>query len=74
MFADFSAPANPSKPASTPLPGTFIPSNYPHDFLKTHTKEWENSVRERYGAPPSITYFECPVVVDNVMNQIVSDS
>jgi hypothetical protein len=44
------------------------------DAEHLYTKEWENSVRERYGAPPSITYFECPVVVDNVLNQIVSDS
>jgi len=39
-----------------------------------YTKDWENYVRERYGAPPSVTYFECPVVVDNVTNEIVSDS
>ena len=39
-----------------------------------YTKEWENFVRERYGTPPSVTYFESPVVVDNVTNEIVSDS
>ena len=44
------------------------------DAEALYTKEWENAVRERYGASPSITYFECPVVVDNVTNQIVSDS
>jgi hypothetical protein len=44
------------------------------DAAGLYTKEWENSVCERYGAPPSITYFECPVVVDNVTNQVVSDS
>ena len=44
------------------------------DAENLYTKEWQDSVRERYGAPPSITYFECPVVVDNVTNQVVSDS
>jgi hypothetical protein len=39
-----------------------------------YTKEWEKFIRERYGAPPSVTYFESPVVVDNVTNEIVSDS
>lgn len=28
-------------------------------------------VRQRYGATPTITYFETPVVVDNVARQIV---
>lgn len=39
-----------------------------------YTKEWENYVREKYGSPPSVTYFESPVVVDNVTREIVSDS
>ena len=39
-----------------------------------YTKEWGNYIREKYGAPPSVTYFESPVVVDNITNQIVSDS
>jgi hypothetical protein len=38
-----------------------------------YTQEWESFVRERYGAPPSVTYFESPVVVDNLTNEIVSD-
>jgi hypothetical protein len=36
MFAVSTDPEHPRKPASTPLPGRFTPSNYPHDFLKTH--------------------------------------
>jgi len=43
------------------------------DAENLYTKEWEDFVRERYGTPPSVTYFESPVVVDNVMNEIVSD-
>jgi len=29
-------------------------------------------VREKYGAEPSVTYFETPVVVDNVSDEIVA--
>jgi len=39
-----------------------------------YTKEWENYIREKYGAPPAVTYFESPVIVDNVTHQIISDS
>ena len=39
-----------------------------------YTPEWVNSIRERYGALPSVTYFESPVVVDNLTNEVVSDS
>jgi hypothetical protein len=39
-----------------------------------YTEEWGNYIREKYGAPPSVTYFESPVIVDNVTNQIISDS
>ena len=39
-----------------------------------YTTEWKNSIRERYGALPSVTYFESPVVVDNLANEVVSDS
>jgi len=39
-----------------------------------YTKEWGNYIREKYGAPPSVTYFESPVIVDNMTNEVVSDS
>ena len=39
-----------------------------------YTEEWGNYIREKYGALPSITYFESPVVVDNLTKEIVSDS
>jgi hypothetical protein len=38
-----------------------------------YTREWKNFVFEKYGTPPSVTYFESPVVVDNVTNEISSD-
>ena len=39
-----------------------------------YTKEWGNYIKDKYGALPSVTYFESPVVVDNTTNEIVSDS
>ena len=48
--------------------------NSKKDAEGLYTKEWGNYIREKYGAPPSVTYFESPVIVDNVTNQIVSDS
>ena len=39
-----------------------------------YTKEWIDSIRERYGALPSVTYFESPVVVDNLTNEVISGS
>lgn len=44
------------------------------DAAALYTKEWENFIRERYGASPIVTYFESPVVVDNLTNEIISDS
>ena len=43
------------------------------DAENLYTEEWRSFVREKYGASPSVTWFESPVVVDNVTNQIVSD-
>ena len=44
------------------------------DAAGLYTKEWENVARDKYGALPTVTYFECPVVVDNLANEIISDS
>lgn len=30
-------------------------------------------ITERYGAPPTITYFDTPVVVDNLAGEIIAD-
>jgi len=32
---------------------------------------WRRLIEEKYGAQPSIHYFETPVIVDNVSNEIV---
>jgi hypothetical protein len=44
------------------------------DAERLYTDEWKNVVRERYGAPASVTYFESPVIVDNQTHEILSDS
>lgn len=38
-----------------------------------YTEEWRTFVREKYGTDPTVTYFESPVVVDNVTQQILTD-
>lgn len=38
-----------------------------------YTESWRAFVREKYNTEPSVTYFESPVVVDNVTNEILSD-
>jgi len=38
-----------------------------------YTDSWKNFVREKYGTDPLLTYFESPVVVDNLANGIGSD-
>jgi len=38
-----------------------------------YTESWKAFVREKYGTDPSVTYFDSPVVVDNVTNEILSD-
>jgi hypothetical protein len=37
-----------------------------------YTEEWKQFIFEKYGAPPTVTYFECPVIVDNTTGKILS--
>ena len=39
-----------------------------------YTEGWRAFVREKYGAEPSVTYFDSPVVVDNLTHEILSDA
>ncbi|QCB48448.1 YdhR family protein [Hydrogenophaga sp. PAMC20947] len=39
---------------------------------QVYTPEWRAFVRGKYGSEPSVTYLECPVVVDNTTNEIIS--
>jgi hypothetical protein len=38
-----------------------------------YTDEWKKFIRDKYGADPSVTYFESPVVVDNAVGEIITD-
>ena len=38
-----------------------------------YTASWRAFVREKYGTDASVTYFDSPVVVDNVAQQVLSD-
>lgn len=38
-----------------------------------YTEGWRAFVRGKYGCDPSVTYFETPVVVDNVTHEVLSD-
>jgi hypothetical protein len=39
-----------------------------------YTDAWRAFVREKYGTDPVVTYFDSPVLVDNVAQQVFSDA
>jgi hypothetical protein len=41
---------------------------------RVYTEEWKTFVREKYGTIPVIEYLECPVVVDNISDEIIADT
>ena len=43
------------------------------DAEKLFTSDWKKFIKERYGAEPVITYYESPVLVDNLTGEISSD-
>jgi hypothetical protein len=43
------------------------------DAERLYTEEWKRLVVEKYGAHPSVQYFFTPVIVDNVVGEIVKD-
>ncbi len=47
--------------------------NSREDADRVYTEEWKTFVRGKYGTDPSLTYLDCPVVVDNITNEIISD-
>jgi hypothetical protein len=40
------------------------------DAQAVYTAEWKAYIKERYGEEPTITYFDAPVIVDNISNEI----
>ena len=43
------------------------------DAERLYGGDWKSMIQQRFGAPPVITYFECPVVVDNEVGSIQTD-
>jgi hypothetical protein len=39
-----------------------------------YTDAWRAFVREKYDTDPRVTYFESPVVVDNVTQEVLTDA
>ena len=39
-----------------------------------YTDAWRAFVHEKYDTEPTVTYFESPVVVDNIAEEILSDA
>ncbi|TFW05123.1 monooxygenase [Oxalobacteraceae bacterium OM1] len=46
--------------------------NSRQDAEALYTEAWRTFVREKYGTEPSVTYFDSPVVVDNVARQVLA--
>jgi hypothetical protein len=40
---------------------------------KLYTDEWKAFILRKYGTHPSVTYFETPVIVDNLLGEIIQD-
>ncbi len=38
-----------------------------------HTDEWKKFIQQKYGSKPSVTYFNSPVIVDNLLGEIIKD-
>jgi hypothetical protein len=43
------------------------------DAERLYTEDWKKFIQDRYGSSPTITYFNCPVIVDNLTEEIISD-
>jgi hypothetical protein len=41
---------------------------------RVYNAEWRKMITERYGAPPEISYFETPVIVDNALGKTILDA
>jgi hypothetical protein len=44
------------------------------DAERLFTEEWRQFIRDKYGADPSVVYFDSPVVVDNAVGEIIIDA
>ncbi len=44
------------------------------DAERLYSQEWKKFILQKYGASPSVTYFESPVIVDNITGEIIPDN
>ncbi len=44
------------------------------DGERFYNREWREFIQSRYGSQPEITWFETPVVVDNLSGEITVDA
>jgi hypothetical protein len=44
------------------------------DAERVYTDDWRKFIAEKYGAEPSVQYFATPVVVDNLIGEIIADA
>lgn len=44
------------------------------DAEQLYNDEWKRFILEKYGSEPSVTYFESPVVVDNLVGKIIEEA
>ena len=47
--------------------------NLRQDAEAMYTESWRAFVREKYGTDAIVTYFESPVTVDNLTEQVIGD-
>ncbi len=40
---------------------------------RLYTVDWKKFIFEKYGSEPTVTYFETPVIVDNLSAEIIRD-
>ena len=38
-----------------------------------YSDDWKAFIKQKYGTEPSVTYFDSPVIVDNLVGQIIMD-
>jgi hypothetical protein len=44
-----------------------------NDAEQVYTDEWKKFIKDKYGAEPSVQYFDTPVIVDNLIGEIIKD-
>ena len=40
---------------------------------RLYTDDWKTFILQKYGTKPSVTYFDSPVIVDNLVGKIIMD-